>query len=61
MGNIYWSSAMYNNGRQTCALTFSGQRKCGAFGTVILNAVLCVVVVVSTIVLSTCIYMAWCV
>jgi hypothetical protein len=40
--------------RKMCALTFAGQRKCGAFGTVVPSAVLlCVVVVVSTIVLST--------
>ncbi len=43
MGTIYWSSVMYINDRQMCALTFAGQRKCGAFGTVVLSAVLCVV------------------
>ena len=44
---------MYINGRQMCALTFAGLRKCGAFGTVVPSAVLCVVVVVSTVVLAT--------
>ncbi len=33
MGTIYWSIVMYINSRQMCALTFTGQRKCGAFGT----------------------------
>ena len=49
----YWSSVMYIHGRQMRALTFAGQRKCGAFGTVVLSAVLCIVIVVSTVVLST--------
>jgi hypothetical protein len=39
---------------------FAGHRKCGAFGTIVPSAVLCVVVVVSTVVLSTYIYMARC-
>ena len=34
MGSIYWSIVMYINSRQMCALTFAGQRKCGAFGSV---------------------------
>ncbi len=61
MGTIYWSIGMYIFGRQMCALTFAGQRKCGVFGTVVPSAVLCIVVVVSTVVLSTYIYMAQCV
>ncbi len=59
VGTIYWSIVMYINSRQMCALTFVGQRKCGAFGTVVPSAVLCVVVVVSTIVLATEICTAW--
>ncbi len=52
---------MFINGRQIYALTFAGQRKCGAFGTVVPSAVLwCIVVVVRTVVLSTFIYMARC-
>ncbi len=49
MGTIYWStgSIMYINSRQMCALIFAGQRKCGAFGTVVPSAVLCVFVVVA--------------
>ncbi len=53
MGTVYWSCVMYINGRQMCVLTFSGLRKCGAFGTVVRRAMLCVVVVVSTAVLTT--------
>ncbi len=53
MGAIYWSIIMYINGRQMCALTFAGQRKCGVFGTVVPRAVLCFVVLVSTAVLTT--------
>ncbi len=45
---------------QTCAWTFARQRKCGALGTVVLSAVLCGFVAVSTILLSTHIYMARC-
>ena len=37
-------------------LAFAGQRKCGAFGTVVPSAVLCVVVVVNTIALSAYIF-----
>ena len=59
MGTIYWSIIMYINGRQMCVLTFAGQRKCGAFGTAIPSAVLCVVIVVSTVVLATEICTAW--
>ena len=44
---------MYINGRQMCALTFAGQRKCGVFGTVVPSAVLCVAVILSTVVLTT--------
>ena len=56
MGTIYWSIVMYINGRQT----FAGQRKCGAFGTVVPSAVLCVVVIVSTgVVLTTNICTVW--
>ena len=61
MGTIYRSSIMYIHRRQMCALTFAGRRKCGAFGSVAPSAVLCVVVVVSTVVLSTYIYIARCV
>ena len=50
---------IYINGRQICALTFAGQRKCGAFGTVVPSAVLCVVVIVRTVVLTTNIYTVW--
>jgi hypothetical protein len=46
VGTIYWSSVIYINGKQMSALTFAGQRKCGALGTVIPSTVLCVVVVV---------------
>ena len=54
MGTIYWSTVMYiNKDRQISALTSTGQRKCGAFGTVVPSTMLCVVVVVSTIVLTT--------
>jgi hypothetical protein len=53
VGTIHRPSLMYISGRQMCALTFAGQRNCGAFGTVVPSAVLCVVVVVSTVVLST--------
>ena len=59
VGTIYWSIVMYINGRQMCALTFAGQRKCGAFGTVVPSAVLCVVVIVRTVVLTTNIYTVW--
>ncbi len=59
MGTIYWSIIMYINSRQMCALTFAGQRKCGAFGTVIPSTVLCVVIVVSTNVLANEICTAW--
>ncbi len=59
MGNIYWSIVMYINGRQMCVLTFARQRKCGGFGTVVPSAVLCVVVVVSTVILATEICTAW--
>ena len=59
MGTIYWSIVMYINGRQMCVLTFARQRKCGALGTVVPSAVLCVVVVVSTVVLATEICTAW--
>jgi hypothetical protein len=51
---------MYINGRQMCVLTFARQRKCGAFGTVVPSAVLCIVVVVSTVILSMYICMARC-
>ncbi len=34
-------------------LIFAGQKKCGAFGAVVPSAVLCVVVIVSTVVLTT--------
>ncbi len=61
MGTIYWSIIMYINSRQMCVLTFARQRKCGVFGTVIPSAGLCAVVVVSTVLLSTYIYMAQCV
>jgi hypothetical protein len=44
---------MYINGRQMCVLTFAGQRKCGGFGTVVPSTVLCVVIIVSTVVLTT--------
>ena len=50
---------MYINSRQMCVLTFAGQRKCGAFGTVVLGAMLCVVVIVSTVVLTTNICTVW--
>ncbi len=59
MGTIYWSSIMYINGRQMCVLTFARWRKCGAFGTVVPSAVLCVVVIVSTIVLTINICSVW--
>jgi hypothetical protein len=61
VGTIYWSIVMYINGKQMCVLTFAGQRKCDALGTVVPITVLCVVVVVSTVVLSTYIHMARCV
>ena len=53
MDTIFWSIVMYINGRQMCALTFVGQRKCGAFATVVPSAVLCVVVIVRTVILAT--------
>ncbi len=60
MGIIYWSIVMYIEGRQRCVVTFAGQRKCGAFGTVVPSAVLCVVVIVaSTLILATEICTAW--
>jgi hypothetical protein len=59
VGTIYWSIAMYINGRQMCALTFPGQRKCGAFGTVVPSAVLCIVIIASTVVLTTNICTVW--
>ncbi len=59
MGTIYWSIIMYIYARQMCVLTFAGQGKCGALGTVVPSAVLCVVVVVSTVVLATEICTAW--
>ena len=53
-----WSIVMYI--RQMCALTFAGQRKCGAFGTVVPSAVLLyVVIIVSTVVLTTNICTVW--
>jgi hypothetical protein len=61
VGTINRSSIMCINSRQMCVLTFAGQRNCGVFGTVVPSAVLCIVVVVSTIVLSMYIYMARCV
>jgi hypothetical protein len=59
VGTIYWSIVMYISGRQMCALTFARQRKCGAFGTAVPSAVLCVVVIVNTFVLTTNIFAAW--
>jgi hypothetical protein len=59
VGTIYWSIVMYINDGQMCGLTFAGQRKCGAFGTVVPSVVLCIVVVVSTVVLATEICTAW--
>jgi hypothetical protein len=59
VGTIYLSIVMYINGRQMSALTFAGQRKWGALGSVIPSAVLCVVIVVSTVVLATEICTAW--
>jgi hypothetical protein len=59
VGTIYRSSVTYINGRQMCALTFAGQRKCGAFGTVVPSAVLWVVVLVSTAVLTSNICTVW--
>ncbi len=53
VGAIYWSIIMYIISRQMCALTFAGQRKCGVFSTVVPSAVLWVVVLVSTVVLTT--------
>ena len=50
---------MYINGRQMCALTFAVLRKCGAFGTVVPSAVLCVVVIVSTVVLTINVCTVW--
>jgi hypothetical protein len=50
---------MYINGRQMCALTFAAQRKCGAFGTVVPSTVLCVVVIVSTVVLTINVCTVW--
>ncbi len=48
MGTIYRSSVMYISGRQMCALTFTGQKNCGAFGTAVPSAMLCIVVIVTT-------------
>ncbi len=59
MGTIYRSFVMYINGRQMCALTLAGQWKCGAFGTAVPSAVLCVVVIVNTVVLTTSICTEW--
>jgi hypothetical protein len=59
VGTIYWSIVMNITSRQMCVLTFAGQRKCGAFSTVVPSAVLCVVIVVSTVVLATEICTAW--
>jgi hypothetical protein len=59
VGTINWSMVMYMNGRQMCALTFAGQRKCGVFGTVVPSAVVCVVAIVSSIVLTTNICIVW--
>jgi hypothetical protein len=42
-----------------CALTFAGQRKCGAFSTVVPSTVLCVVVIVSIVVLTTNFCAVW--
>ena len=42
-----------------CALTFARQKKCGEFGTVVLSAELCVVVLLSTVVLTTKICTVW--
>ena len=53
MGTIYCSSVMYINGGQMCVLTIAGQRKCGEFGTFVPSAVLCIVVIVSTVELTT--------
>jgi hypothetical protein len=50
---------MYINGRQMCVLTFAGQRKWGALSTVVASAVLCVVIIVSTVVLTTTICTVW--
>jgi hypothetical protein len=59
VGTIYWSMVMYINGRQMSVLTFAGQRKCDAFSTVEPSAVLCVVIIVSTVVLTTDICTVW--
>ncbi len=53
------SIVMYINGRQMCGLTVARQRKCGVSCTVIPSAVLCVVIVVSTVILATEICTAW--
>ena len=45
--------------RDGLVYVFAGQRTCDAFGTVIPSAVLCVVIVVSTVVLATEICTAW--
>jgi hypothetical protein len=52
VGTIYWSIIKYINRLTDLCTAFSGQRKCGAFGAVVPSAVLCVVVVVSTVVLT---------
>jgi hypothetical protein len=60
VATMNWSMVlMYMNGRQMCALTFAGQRKCGAFGTVVPSAVVCVVAIVSATVLTTNICTVW--
>ena len=59
MGTIYWSIVMYINGRQKCALSFALKRKCGAFGIVVPSAALCIVIIVSTVVLTTNISTVW--
>jgi hypothetical protein len=40
VGTIYWSIVMFINGGQMCVQIFAGQRKCGAFGTVVPGAML---------------------
>jgi hypothetical protein len=53
VGTVYLSSVMCTNTRRTCAWTIAVQRKSSAISTGMLIAVLCAVVIVSTVVLTT--------
>ena len=60
VGAVYLSSSLYIYGQQRFVWTFARQRKCGVRSTVVLRAMLCCIVIVSTLVLSTDLCISWC-